>query len=201
MAITRDCEGFYRRDFLKLGSAGSARPRAGRPAPPRSPSREGCDCRRGRRPRPSRSSWSGLPAARPTIDMWDLKPNAPAEIRGEFKPIATSAPGVEISEHLSKTAKVMDKASLVRSLAHSIPSHEIATTFMTTGNKPTAALQYPSLGSLAAKLLPRRQGRAAVCQLRRPPRRQGGRTRLPRHRLQPVLRRGPPAARPAVRRT
>jgi hypothetical protein len=85
--------------------------------------------------------------------MWDLKPHAPAEIRGDFKPISTNVSGIEISEHLPKTARVMDKVSLVRSLAHSIPSHEVATTFMTTGNKPTAAVQYPSLGSLAAKLL------------------------------------------------
>src|SRR5262245_18633838 len=41
----------------------------------------------------------------PTQDMWDLKPNAPVEIRGEFKPIATSATGIQICEHLPKTAK------------------------------------------------------------------------------------------------
>src|SRR5204862_4941616 len=46
------------------------------------------------------------------------------------------------------------KASVLRSHAHSTPSHPIASSFMTTGNKPTAASQYPSLGSVAAKLLP-----------------------------------------------
>ena len=93
-----------------------------------------------------------------TIDMWDLKPDAPEGIRGEFKPIDTSAKGVQISEHLPKMAKVMDKATVVRSLAHTIPSHGPATVFMTTGNKPTPALQYPALGSLAAKLLPAEPG-------------------------------------------
>src|SRR5262249_7724468 len=93
-----------------------------------------------------------------TIDMWDLKPQAPEGIRGEFKPIATKADGIEISEHLPKMAQVIDKATIVRSLYHSIPAHGPATVFMTTGNKPTPALQYPSLGSLATKLLPAEQG-------------------------------------------
>ena len=58
-----------------------------------------------------------------------------------------------ISEHLPQMAKVMDKATVVRSLAHTIPSHGPATVFMTTGNKPTAALQYPAMGSLCARLM------------------------------------------------
>jgi hypothetical protein len=93
-----------------------------------------------------------------TIDMWDLKPAAPEGIRGEFKPIATRAAGVQISEHMPKLAQVMDKATIVRSLHHTIPSHGPATVFMTTGNKPTPALQYPALGSLVTKLKPRPEG-------------------------------------------
>jgi hypothetical protein len=87
-----------------------------------------------------------------TIDMWDLKPGAPTG--GEFKQIDTAAAGVKISEHLPKMAKVMDKATVVRSLAHTIPSHGPATVFMTTGNKPTPTSQYPAMGSLVTKLLP-----------------------------------------------
>ena len=56
-----------------------------------------------------------------TIDMWDLKPDAPAEIRGEFKPIDTNVPGMQICEHLPKMAQVCDKVTLVRSLNHTIP--------------------------------------------------------------------------------
>jgi hypothetical protein len=89
-----------------------------------------------------------------TIDMWDLKPQAPAGIRGEFKPIATRTRGLQISEHLPHMAQVTDKTSIVRSLYHTIPAHGPATLFMTTGNKPTPAVDYPSLGSLTAKLLP-----------------------------------------------
>jgi hypothetical protein len=93
-----------------------------------------------------------------TIDMWDLKPGAPAEIRGEFKPIKTRVDGIEISEHLPKMAEEMDKVTVVRSLNHTIPAHGPATVFMTTGNKPTPALAYPALGSLACRLLPPEKG-------------------------------------------
>jgi hypothetical protein len=147
-----DCEGFYRRDFLKLGSAGLlglTLPDLLRLEARAKDVTATADA--GKKAKSVIMVWlAGGPA---TIDMWDLKPNAPEGIRGEFKPIPTSVPGVEISEHLPKMAKAMDKASVVRSLYHTIPSHEIATVFMTTGNKPTAALQYPSLGSLTAKLM------------------------------------------------
>ncbi|MCH8830003.1 MAG: DUF1501 domain-containing protein, partial [Planctomycetes bacterium] len=59
----------------------------------------------------------------PHIDMFDLKPDAPANVRGEFKPIATSLPGVQIGEMLPKIAKIMDRASLVRTYSHKYNSH------------------------------------------------------------------------------
>lgn len=144
-----DCEGFYRRDFLKIGAAGvfglslpqilKLQAEASTNAPTR-------------RAESVILVWlAGGPA---TIDMWDLKPNAPENIRGEFRPIATNAPGIEISEHLPQMAQVMNKCSIVRSLNHSIPSHGIATVHMTTGNRVSPALQYPSLGSLATRLMP-----------------------------------------------
>jgi uncharacterized protein (DUF1501 family) len=89
-----------------------------------------------------------------TIDIWDLKPAAPAEIRGEFKAINTSAPGVQICEHLPKLAKWMHKATLIRSLHHSIPEHGVASAYMASGNLPTVTANHPSLGSLAARTLP-----------------------------------------------
>src|SRR6516164_3115060 len=56
-------------------------------------------------------------------DSFDLKPNAPAEIRGEFKPIATATPGVQICEHLPMLAQRSLHWSLVRSLTHSSNDH------------------------------------------------------------------------------
>ncbi len=61
---------------------------------------------------------------------------------------------MQIGEHLPLMAKVADKVALVRSLNHSVPAHGPASVFMTTGNAPTPAVQYPSLGSLTARLLP-----------------------------------------------
>ena len=93
---------------------------------------------------------SGGPA---TIDMWDLKPEAPDNIKGPFQPIDTSADGVQISDKLPQMAEVMNKCTIVRSLAHSIPAHGPGTVYMNTGNKPSPALKFPSLGSLASRVL------------------------------------------------
>jgi hypothetical protein len=146
-ALRTDCEGFHRRDFLRLGSAGLfglgladlLRVEAGAAAP---------------RKKADSVLMIWLAGAPSTIDIWDLKPAAPDHIRGEFRPVATSARGVQICELLPKTAKVMHHCSLVRSLHHNIPEHGVGTRYMTTGNRPSAALEYPGLGSLASRLLP-----------------------------------------------
>ncbi len=87
-----------------------------------------------------------------TIDMWDLKPDAVAGIRGEFKPIATSADGIQICEHLPRTAKIMEDCSLIRSVAHTIAEHGLGTEYVTTGNPISPALKYPSIGSVISHL-------------------------------------------------
>jgi hypothetical protein len=147
-----DCEGFHRRDFLSVGSAGLLGLTL--------PGILAAEARAAGKKDESRSKkkaqsvilvWlAGGPA---TIDMWDNKPEAPEGIRGEFKSIDTNVAGIQFSETLPKMARIADKISVVRSLYHTIPSHGPASVFMTTGNKPTAALQYPAQGSLCAKLL------------------------------------------------
>jgi hypothetical protein len=57
------------------------------------------------------------------IDLWDMKPAAPAEIRGEFKPVATSVPGIHVCEHLPRLAARMKHLCLVRSMTHRMPVH------------------------------------------------------------------------------
>jgi hypothetical protein len=148
-----NCEGFYRRDFLKIGAAGLFG--LGLPELLRLEAQAAKNpAANGRKATSVIMLWLGGGPA--TIDMWDLKPGAPTG--GEFKPIATKADGIQISEHLPKMAQVMDRATIVRSLHHTIPSHGPATVFMTTGNKPTPAVHYPSLGSLATRLLPAEKG-------------------------------------------
>src|SRR6516162_9962695 len=69
------------------------------------------------------------------LDMWDMKPDAPAEVRGEFKPIASSVVGVQMSEHLPRMAKQLHRCSLVRSVRHSVNnSHAAAVYCALTGH-------------------------------------------------------------------
>src|SRR5688572_16611393 len=153
MSTTRrtDCEGFHRRDALTIGSAGML----GLTLPGILASEARAAAKKETADKAKAKGvilvWlAGGPA---TIDMWDNKPQAPEGIRGEFKSIDTRAKGIQFSEYLPKMADVADKVSVVRSLAHTIPSHGPGTVFMTTGNKPTAALQYPAMGSLCARLM------------------------------------------------
>jgi hypothetical protein len=143
--VRRDCEGFYRRDMLKIGAASILGLNLADVLR--------LEAQTGNRARQRAHGvilvWLGGGPA--TIDMWDLKPGQPTG--GEFRPIDTRAPGVQICEHLPRVAGVMDKCAIVRSLAHTIPDHGRATTWMMTGNKPTPAVQFPSLGSLSARLL------------------------------------------------
>jgi len=68
------------------------------------------------------------------LDTFDLKPNAPAEVRGEFQPIATSVPGIQISEHLPGLAKRMERLAIVRSMTHRNNGHLPATHWLLTGH-------------------------------------------------------------------
>jgi hypothetical protein len=88
------------------------------------------------------------------LDTFDPKPDAPAEIRGLFKPIPTSAKGVYISEQLPNLAKHMDKATLIRSMTTNEAAHERGTHYMMTGFEPLPGFGVPSFGSVASKLLP-----------------------------------------------
>jgi len=66
-----------------------------------------------------------LPGGPPHLDMFDMKPNAPVEIRGEFSPIDTSVPGIQITELMPRTAAIMDKLAIVRSLHGGLNDHNV----------------------------------------------------------------------------
>ena len=85
------------------------------------------------------------------MDLWDLKPGT--SNGGEFKPIKTSADGIEISEVLPTVAKEFKNLSVIRSLVTNEGSHERGTTLMNTGRMPSPVVQYPALGSLTSSLL------------------------------------------------
>ena len=71
-------------------------------------------------------------------DMWDMKPNAPTEVRGAFSPISTSVPGVQVCEHLPMVAQQLHHLALIRSVTHDVMVHSAATYYMLTGRHPTA---------------------------------------------------------------
>jgi uncharacterized protein (DUF1501 family) len=91
------------------------------------------------------------------IDTWDLKPGAPANIRGEFKETDTSIPGIRISEHFPKFAKLMKHAAILRGMSTQESDHNLATFHLHTGYQNRGgAVAFPSLGALVAKELGKR---------------------------------------------
>ncbi len=87
------------------------------------------------------------------LDTWDMKPNAPAEIRGPYKPIPTNADGIQISEVFPRMARHGDKFSLVRSVYHTAAAvHDTGHQMMQTGRLFTGGIEYPHVGCVLSKL-------------------------------------------------
>jgi len=91
-----------------------------------------------------------LPGGMAHQESWDPKPYAPTEYRGPFGAINTSIKGIKFSQNLKHTAKIADKMTIIRSMAHGEAAHERGTHNMFTGYKPSPALQYPAMGSVVA---------------------------------------------------
>ena len=91
-----------------------------------------------------------LPGGMAHQETFDPKPFAPLEYRGPMSSIETVVPGIRLNEMLSKTAKVTDKMTIIRSMTHGEAAHERGTHNMFTGYRPSPALQYPSMGSVVA---------------------------------------------------
>jgi len=87
------------------------------------------------------------------LDSWDPKPNAPAELRGPYKPIATRVPGFRVGELMPKLAGHADKYAIIRSMSHTVSIHDIANKMLLAGNRKPA-LDDPSFGAVISKLKP-----------------------------------------------
>ena len=91
------------------------------------------------------------------LETYDLKPDAPTEYRGEFNPISTLVPGMDLSEHLPLHARIADKLVLIRSIAHGFANHAAGAGRMLSGYNPLRLLdpkaQFPCLGPVVAKML------------------------------------------------
>ncbi len=101
------------------------------------------------------------------LDTFDMKPDAPAEVRGEFKPTSTKVPGIQICEHFTQLATLTDKLAIIRSLAHDDPAHLSSGHATLTGQPapvlksdadPPSAKDSPHLGAIVSKLRPNRNG-------------------------------------------
>jgi hypothetical protein len=153
MALHKNCNGMTRRDCLTLGlgavlGGGLAhvlRLRAAA-APPSGPA-----------PRARGCILIWMDGGPSHYETFDPKPNAPAEIRGEFRPIATRLPGVHFAQPLTRLASIADKLAVVRSIRHNQGNHGAGNHYMMTGAPPRIPVGcgafvsfHPSLGSVTA---------------------------------------------------
>lgn len=147
----RFCDGVSRRDFLRIGALGM-----GGAALPQLLQAEQMSGLRNSRKAVIMIYMAGAPSHQ---DLFDLKPEAPSDIRGDFRPIPTNVPGIEICELLPRLAKIMDKCVPIRSL-YGAPngSHDsfmcytgkVGSTLTQTGQPPGG---WPAMGAVMSKLL------------------------------------------------
>ncbi|HAB14880.1 MAG TPA: DUF1501 domain-containing protein [Verrucomicrobiota bacterium] len=141
----RYCDGVSRRNFLRIGALGLG----GLTLPQLLRAETASGLRSGRKA----VIMIYLPGGPPHQDTFDLKSEAPAEIRGEFKPIPTNVSGIEICELLPRLAKLADRFALVRSLADSVDDHSdfMCQTGRRKGNQPPGG--WPTLGACVSHVL------------------------------------------------
>jgi hypothetical protein len=101
-------------------------------------------------------------------DTFDLKPKAPAEVRGQFSPIVTSTPGMEICEHLPKLAVRTGKYAIMRGITHNLAAHGLGTRYLMTGNRPTPVVKYPMYGSVVSREFPAAEDLPSFVSIDRP---------------------------------
>jgi len=139
------CDGINRRNFLRIGAFGAgltlADVLAARAA--QDPTTK---------PSPQKAAiMIYLPGGPSHMDMWDLKPDAPKEFRGEFNPIQTNVPGVQICEHMPMQARMFDKLACVRSLI-SVDEHSDSLVSTGYSEQVNRTAQHPCVGSVISKL-------------------------------------------------
>ena len=142
------CQGLTRRGFLRVGSAALAGMTL-----PNLLRLEEAGAATPRRDRIRNCITLFLVGSPGHLDTWDMKPDAPAEVRGKFKPIATNVPGIRICEHFPLMARMMDKVALIRSLHHKTgATHENGQRWMMTGGDFNADAVRPHSGSVISRV-------------------------------------------------
>src|SRR5688572_1717107 len=141
----RFCDGVSRRNFIKIGALGMG----GLALPQVVHAEAACGIRKSHKA----VIMIYLPGGPPHQDTFDLKLDAPSEIRGEFRPIATNVSGIQICEHLPRIARITDKLAIVRSISDAIDDHSdfMCMTGRRKQNQPPGG--WPTFGAVASKVL------------------------------------------------
>jgi len=147
MSTHRTCDGVVRRDFLRIGGLGAAGLTLGRFL-----RATAAGDVRGNAPAKS-AIFINLQGGPSHLDTFDPKPQAPAEMRGEFQSIQTSVPGIELCEHLPKLAAAMDRFTIIRNVTHTLAAHQLGTEYINTGNRPLPSIEFPGYGAVVSKEL------------------------------------------------
>jgi hypothetical protein len=142
----RYCDGLKRRDFLQIGALGSAGLTLGSYL--RMTSGGEVAAAKGKS-----AIFVYLGGGPPHMDTFDMKPDAAAELRGEFNPIATNVEGLKICEHLPRLAKCANKYAVVRGISHTLAGHELGTSYVNSGSRPVPSLIYPGYGAVISREL------------------------------------------------
>jgi len=168
-ATAHTCDGLTRRDFLQVGALSSIGLTLPQLMALRAQGAVDAD-------KDNRSAIMIFNLGAPSqMDTWDMKPEAPAEIRGPFKPISTNASGIQISEIFPRMAQHADKFSLVRSCYHTASAvHDTGHQMMQTGRLFSGGINTPHAGCVLAYLRGRRTDLPAHVLLPRPMGRTGG---------------------------
>ena len=143
---TTTCDGRTRRDFMQVGALGAI----GLSLPQYLAAKE----QAGQSPNDDRACIMIFNLGAPSqLDTFDMKPNAPSEVRGPFKPINTSAPGIQLSEILPLHAKIADKIGFVRSVHHTGAAvHDAGWQMMQTGRQFAGGVNTPHAGAVLSYL-------------------------------------------------
>jgi hypothetical protein len=143
------CDGKTRRDFLQIGGLAMGGLAMGGLALPDLLRAEN---RQNGKPGHKAVIMVFLPGGPSHQDIFDLKPDAPSEVRGEFKPIGTNVPGVQICELLPRMARLMDKCTLIRSIADCEPSHDAFQCLTGRSSRQQPPGGWPAFGSVVSRL-------------------------------------------------
>ena len=145
-AKQRFCDGLTRRNFLQIGAFG-----AGLTLADMLRLRASAEGTTARRTSNKSAIMIYLPGGPSHMDMYDLKPDAPAEFRGEFRPIATNVPGVSICEHFPLQARMWDKLACIRSIV-SVDEHSDSLVMTGYSQRENMTANHPSFGSVISRL-------------------------------------------------